>query len=428
MPFCESLHDWTRSQDFFGHQVSLNFDRNGDTHNTVIGGTFSVFIRCFIAWYVSLNCYQLLTYDNDTLMYTESLIDLNKTDAISYNSTDFYFFGVLKNLNYKKKAKNVPGDEAVNPIFLEENLDRYIQVLFIQSHDNWYEADPNDWFTREQYSPKHCSAEDLGPDGEYYMKEWAGFSLLCPDISKKDYKLQNTLGNSYTKYLTFEIRRCVNSTENNNWCHPDEKIDAYLSTGSIELWTIQTKVDFNKYSEAPLYGFLQLQDKKMLDQNYLQIINILADTVIVESINSWFYVSGDPTYSNEYLNADKFVDRSEQWTAATNTTLVRINIYRSALQKSHERQVYGFIDLLGDLGGILEVIMVVTGGLIMPISEHHYILQAAKRIFMARTSDPTLFQHIRKGNCNLENNSKMIKYTDYKTIQQYATVTAGGNG
>ena len=63
----------------------------------------------------------------------------------------------------------------------------------------------------------------------------------------------------------------------------------------------------------------------------------MADTVVVDSINSWFYVSGDPTFSNEYFNADNFVDRSEQWTPATNLTLTRINIYRSALQKNHER-------------------------------------------------------------------------------------------
>lgn len=96
--------------------------------------------------------------------------------------------------------------------------------------------------------------------------------------------------------------------------------------------------------------------------------------VSVDSINSWFYVAGEPSFSNEFFTSDKFVDRSRQWTDETNQTLVNIDVYRSALQKNHERQVYGFIDLLGDLGGILEVIMVITGGLLMPISEHHYIL------------------------------------------------------
>ena len=49
------FREWVRSQDFFGHTVTLNFDRNGDTHNTIIGGFFSMFIRIFITWYVYLN-------------------------------------------------------------------------------------------------------------------------------------------------------------------------------------------------------------------------------------------------------------------------------------------------------------------------------------------------------------------------------------
>lgn len=69
------------------------------------------------------------------------------------------------------------------------------------------------------------------------MKEWAGFSLFCPDLQKQDYKLKNTLGASIAKYMTFEIKRCVNTTENNNWCHHDWEIDEYLTKAIIELWT-----------------------------------------------------------------------------------------------------------------------------------------------------------------------------------------------
>ena len=58
----------------------------------------------------------------------------------------------------------------------------------------------------------------------------------------------------------------------------------------------------------------------------------------------------------------------------TKHILVRTNFYISDLEKKHARAVYGFIDLLGDLGGVLEVIMVFTGAVLLPISEHHYTL------------------------------------------------------
>lgn len=52
----------------------------------------------------------------------------------------------------------------------------------------------------------------------------------------------------------------------------------------------------------------------------------------------------------------------------TEHILLRFNFYLSDSFKFHQRYVYNFIDLLGDLGGILEVIMVATGALLLPIA------------------------------------------------------------
>ena len=144
---------------------------------------------------------------------------------------------------------------------------------------------------------------------------------------------------------------------------------------------------------------------------------MLLDRVEVKSVNEWFNVDGVPTYDNIYYNAGLFANRDEQWTSDTRDILCRYNFYVSNLQKTHSRTVYGFIDLLGDLGGVLEVIMVVMGAILYPIAEHHYTLQAAKRIFMARTSDPKLFKNTVKGNLNLETNDKILRYTDQKIIE-----------
>ena len=57
----------------------------------------------------------------------------------------------------------------------------------------------------------------------------------------------------------------------------------------------------------------------------------------------------------------------------------------------HERAVYGSLDLLGDLGGVTEIIMIVFGFFLNPISEHSFILKAAKKMFTARTKEQQLF-------------------------------------
>jgi hypothetical protein len=59
--------------------------------------------------------------------------------------------------------------------------------------------------------------------------------------------------------------------------------------------------------------------------------------------------------------------------------------------RKHTRAIYGFLDLLGDLGGVTEVIMITFGILFYPISEHSFIMTATKKLFMARTNEPDLF-------------------------------------
>ena len=100
--------------------------------------------------------------------------------------------------------------------------------------------------------------------------------------------------------------------------------------------------------------------------------------------------------------------------------LVKTNFFLSGKQINNSRQVYGFIGLLGDLGGVLEVIMVVAGGVLFPISKHHFTLQAAKRIYLARSSDPNLFNcGSSHSNFNMEKH-KMAKYLGSKLVGQYS--------
>ena len=47
--------------------------------------------------------------------------------------------------------------------------------------------------------------------------------------------------------------------------------------------------------------------------------------------------------------------------------------------------------LLGDLGGVTEVIMLVLGIILFPISESSYNMASAKRMFLARTKDDNFF-------------------------------------
>ena len=42
-----------KKRDLFGHIIQLNFDRQGSSHNTVIGGATSIIIYTFMAFFIA---------------------------------------------------------------------------------------------------------------------------------------------------------------------------------------------------------------------------------------------------------------------------------------------------------------------------------------------------------------------------------------
>ena len=53
----------------------------------------------------------------------------------------------------------------------------------------------------------------------------------------------------------------------------------------------------------------------------------------------------------------------------------------------HEREVYNMVDLIGELGGVIELFVFVFGMLILPISKQSFVLKASSEFFKARTTD-----------------------------------------
>ena len=66
-------------------------------------------------------------------------------------------------------------------------------------------------------------------------------------------------------------------------------------------------------------------------------------------------------------------------------------LYLSRTMVTHKRKIYDIVALLGDLGGVTEVITLAMGILLFPISESSYNMMSTKRMFLARTKNTGLF-------------------------------------
>lgn len=57
----------------------------------------------------------------------------------------------------------------------------------------------------------------------------------------------------------------------------------------------------------------------------------------------------------------------------------------------HERQIYTFMDLIGNLGGVHDLILLLFSLFFGSISEHSYILKALEKLYLVKTKEKTIF-------------------------------------
>ena len=98
---CKSVKDnvagFVRDMDMFGHTITFNFDRKGETHTTIVGGSVSIIIKIGLYFYFYLCFRRLILHERDTI--TTTLMLNNVGDAgtgVDYLDLDMTIFWVLR--------------------------------------------------------------------------------------------------------------------------------------------------------------------------------------------------------------------------------------------------------------------------------------------------------------------------------------------
>lgn len=129
-----------------------------------------------------------------------------------------------------------------------------------------------------------------------------------------------------------------------------------------------------------------------------------------------FYVNFESSQEGEFYDIGKILDKPFKRVNEGDKDLLAVTTLTLSPDIIHnEREIYSLFDLLGDLGGVTEVIMIVFGFFLNPISEHKFNLIAAKRLFLAHTHDDKFFDEPN------ENDHKINKFLDTKRFPQTLT-------
>ena len=72
------LKTFLKNRDLFGYPIKLNFNRNGDSHKTVIGGVLSIFLKVLYYLYMAYLLHKMFNHEDDRTYSYEFMIDENK--------------------------------------------------------------------------------------------------------------------------------------------------------------------------------------------------------------------------------------------------------------------------------------------------------------------------------------------------------------
>ena len=169
--------------------MALNFNKAGDTHTTVIGGFFSIFIKLAMTVYIIINLVKLITYNGDTISTTFLKQNLDEAGPIVYDASNLLVFWCLTDTRGTESPLMID-----DPKFFPNEAKKekpFLSVEYFAMHTDWYnyenETEDKKFKTFTKAKGRMCEEKDfcLGKEcTENLRKEfadWEGISMVCPD-------------------------------------------------------------------------------------------------------------------------------------------------------------------------------------------------------------------------------------------------------
>ena len=187
--------------------------------------------------------------------------------------------------------------------------------------------------------------------------------------------------------MVFQIQSCSAEPGDTMLC-PDD-LDDWIEDVSIEVWIIHEKIFFSdQLNVKPILHTLEFKGQSLMDpykftEEQLYLRENQADSyenlLLFDALDEYKFYDIDKEYAKHYPirhnDASKFEKQS----------LYQTVICRDNTKILHERNVYGFLDLLGDLGGVLEIVLLAFGVFLSGISEFQFNIKSIQKLYKAKT-------------------------------------------
>ncbi len=321
--------------DMFGKEPQLYYKSDQKKHS-ITGIFFSILLIIITIIFFIFKLVKLI--NKTSLTFSETSQYLEEPPSIKINKDNFY-----------------GGFALEHPITYDPIIDE--RIYYPKAYFKKQKRNGHNWdLDIKELELEPCKLENFGEKFKNKVVNNELSNLYCPK------KLEDTLMGHFSydeySYLYVEFFPCINSTENNNHCKPEEEIDFYLRNTFVCFEMEDVELTPRDY-DNPVIGRNQdiyfTVGKKLFQEIHVfyQIVYIETDLDIIgfEDISN--------IKKQEYL---------KYYSTVQMTNLIENNIYKTGeafsavtiklfdFVRTQRRTYSKLIDILGDVGGVMEIV------------------------------------------------------------------------
>ena len=332
-----------RTIDFYGKEPEFYY-KDKSSIKTWLGRIFTIL---YITIYIIFFIYKInrMVKRKDVTFYDTNT---NKGEIPSIKLTKDIFYA----------AFSFDNPETNNP-FVDERIytisGKYMTENIIDGYRN---------ITAENISFKRCELSDFGKNYQNILSNKNLSNMLCP--INIDYVLEGYYTMEKYSYIVLNYKRCVNSTENNNHCYPMETIEKYLTITNMDAKIHDIELTPQDYDNPVQHLERDLSGKGF--KGFQPSILVEMKIVMIETDDNIVGFEGlTKTRIDKYLKYDSALltpnpsTNDDSNNIAINLNEIIIRLSPSALYQ--KRTYVQLVDVLGDVGGLMEFVNMLFGGI-----------------------------------------------------------------
>ena len=205
---------------------------------------------------------------------------------------------------------------------------------------------------------RQCEVSDFGSNYQNIMAKKNISQMFCPE--KVDLVLEGYYTMEKYSYIKVNFKRCVNTTENNNSCLPNNIIEQYLTVTRIDTKLQDIELVPQDYENPVRYLEREIVGTSL--RGLYPQITVEMQIVIIETDNNIIGFEGLANVKKDkYLKYDTKIINAIPIGSLISTVDSSNNLNEIIIQLSsnilYQKRTYTqLIDVLGDVGGLMEII------------------------------------------------------------------------